>query len=115
MNAFPSTLPPTKNECSIGCKGEDKTREDKIMNTNRIEQWKAIAGYEGKYEVSNRGRVRTLNYNRTGETKTLKPKPNPETGYISVGLYNQATKKTTNKYVHRLVAETFIPNPNGLE
>ena len=60
LNAFPSTLPPIKNGCSTRHKGEDKTREDKTMNTNRKEQWKAIKGYEGKYEVSNMGRVMSL-------------------------------------------------------
>ena len=66
LNAFPSTLPPIKNGCSTRRKGEDKTREDKTMNTNRKEQWKAIKGYEGKYEISNKGNVRTLNYKGTG-------------------------------------------------
>lgn len=36
------------------------------MNTNRTEQWKSITGYEGKYEVSNLGRIRNLNWNGTG-------------------------------------------------
>ena len=36
------------------------------MNTNRKEQWKAIKDYEGRYEVSNKGNVRTLNYKSTG-------------------------------------------------
>lgn len=49
---------------------------------NRTEQWKSIKGYEGKYEVSNKGRVRSLNYNRTGQTKVLPLNPNPKTGYI---------------------------------
>lgn len=46
------------------------------------EQWKAIKGYEGKYEVSNKGRVRSLNWNGSGQIKFLPLNPNPRTGYI---------------------------------
>ena len=35
------------------------------------------------------------------------------TGYVQVGLYNQSERKTDTKYIHRLVAEAFIPNPNN--
>ena len=83
------------------------------MNTNKTEQWKAIKGYEG-YEVSNRGRVMNLNWNRTGQVKIMQPNPNPITGYVQVGLYNQSDRKTDTRYVHRLVAEAFVPNPNNL-
>ena len=115
LNAFPSTLPPIKNGCSTRRKGEDKTREDKTMNTNRKEQWKAIKGYEGKYEVSNKGNVRTLNYKNTGVTKVIKTNKNKSTGYMQVGLYDRNSQKSDNFYVHRLVAETFIPNPNNMK
>ena len=84
------------------------------MKTNRSEQWKSINGYDG-YEVSNKGRVRNLNWNRTGQPKILNLNPNPITGYVQVGLYNQSERKTDTRYVHRLVAEAFVPNPNGLE
>lgn len=110
LNAFPSTLPPIKNGCSMGRKGEDKTREDKTMNTNRKEQWKAIKGYEGKYEVSNQGNVK-----RVKDGKILTRHINPRTGYESVSLYDKSTQTAISKYVHRLVAEAFIPNPKNLE
>lgn len=85
------------------------------MNNNRKECWKAIKGFEGKYEVSDKGRVRSMNYNNTGTTRVLKANKNKSTGYMQIGLYDPITSKTTPKYVHRLVAEAFIPNPNNLE
>lgn len=81
---------------------------------NNMEQWKPIVGYTG-YEVSNKGRVRNLNWNGTGQPKIMNLNPNPITGYVQVGLYNQSERKTDTKYIHRLVAEAFIPNPKGLE
>lgn len=75
------------------------------------EIWKAIPGYEGLYEVSNLGRVRSLNYGRTGKVQVLKLTPTKK-GYLLTGLHKQGKKKTYK--VHRLVAEAFIPNPNNL-
>jgi len=74
------------------------------------EIWKDISNYEGKYEVSNLGRVRSLSYNGTGEIKFLKQSTNKR-GYKRVGLCKNGKMK--NCYVHRLVAITFIPNPNN--
>ena len=76
------------------------------------ETWKAISGYEGLYEVSDLGRVKSLNYNRTGMENILKPGTNHK-GYLHVSLYKDGHVKTVK--VHRLVAESFIPNPQGLE
>ena len=84
------------------------------MKTNRTEQWKAIVGYNG-YEVSNKGNVRNLNWNRTGQVRVMNLNQNPITGYVQVGLYNKSDRKTDTRYVHRLVAEAFVPNPRGLE
>ena len=85
------------------------------MNTNKTEQWKSISGYEGKYEVSNLGRIRNLNWNGTGEVRVIAQHANPMTGYIQVTLYDKALKKSVMKYLHRLVADAFLPNPNNLE
>lgn len=74
------------------------------------EIWKDISNYEGKYEVSNLGRVRRLSYNGTGEIKFLKQSTNKRR-YKRVGLCKNGKMK--NCYVHRLVAITFIPNPNN--
>lgn len=75
-----------------------------------IEIWKDIKGYEGLYKVSNYGRVKSLNYNKTKKEKELKLYKNKK-GYFSVNLY--LNKKIHSKLVHRLVAETFIPNPKN--
>ena len=84
--------------------------------TNQI--WKPIHGYQGFYDVSDHGRVRSvdrvLNL-RAGKTrkikgKVLKPKCTRD-GYIFVSLSKDGICKTA--YIHRLVAEAFLPNPEG--
>ena len=75
-----------------------------------VEQWKPIEGFEN-YEVSNLGRVKSLNYHRTGKEKILKPSKNGS-GYLLVDLYRNGKHKMFS--VHRLVATAFLPNPLGL-
>ena len=73
------------------------------------EIWKDIIGFEGHYQVSNKGKVRSIKNNKI---KELKPyKEIKRCGYLSVYLRLPGQKFT--KKVHRLVAEAFIPNPNG--
>ena len=74
--------------------------------------WKDIQGYEGLYQVSNTGRVRSLNYKRTGKTKILKQNTTKR-GYKRVTLCKKG-EKPYPYYVHRLVAQAFIQNPNNL-
>lgn len=66
------------------------------------EEWKSIEGYEGLYEVSNMGRIRNKH------KRILKPQDNGK-GYLKIFLCNGTSKK--HLYVHRLVAQAFIPNP----
>jgi hypothetical protein len=75
-----------------------------------MEQWRTISGYEN-YQVSNLGRVKSLNYNRTNKSQLLKPNIN-QGGYSFVILSNNSNKK---KYlIHQLVAITFLNyKPNG--
>lgn len=73
------------------------------------EIWKNIEGYPN-YQVSNMGRVKSLNYNHTKKEKILKPH-NTGNGYLMVQLFNNDTYKC--KLIHRLVAETFISNPEN--
>ena len=72
--------------------------------------WKDIPGFEGKYQVNQVGQVRSLNYNRTGKVRRLSPGLITN-GYLQVGLYKDSKCKLY--LVHRLVAQTFIPNPNN--
>lgn len=72
--------------------------------------WKDIEGYEGLYQVSNTGKVRSLNYRRTGKTKVIKQSTD-KLGYKSVFLCKDGKNK--GYLVHRLVALAFIPNPNN--
>ena len=65
------------------------------------EIWKDIKGYDGLYQVSNLGNVKSLNFNHfPNKQKILKPR--------NAGRYNKQ-----NVLIHRLVAEAFIPNPNN--
>lgn len=73
------------------------------------EEWKPIKGFEGLYEVSSIGRVRSLNYRGTGKSGILKPTPDKD-GYLTFRLSNKDL--TENAKVHRVVANAFIPNPN---
>lgn len=67
--------------------------------------------YEGLYKVSNLGRILSLNYRNTGKAKLRNPSEMPN-GYLQVKLWKNGERKTC--LVHRLVAETFLPNPENL-
>lgn len=69
------------------------------------ELWKDIKGYEGLYQVSNTGKVRSLNFNRTKRQKIIKPYKQ-KNGYMYVCLSKDGKK--TLKRIHRLIAETFL-------
>ena len=72
------------------------------------EVWKDIINYEGHYQVSNQGRVKSL---KQGKERILKARKLPS-GYLQVDLYKNGEYK--HYTVHRLVAKAFIPNPNNL-
>lgn len=83
-----------------------------------IEEWKPIPGYEGSYEVSNQGRVRSLERIDSGGNhrrgKILSPRKNPYRGHLAVLLYKE--DRRASQLVHRLVLEAFIgPCPEGME
>ena len=87
-----------------------------------MEQWRAIDGYDGLYEISTDGRVRSLDREvptksnvgkfttRFCKGRVLVPAANGR--YLTVSLNNNGVQKT--HAIHRLVANTFIPNPNAL-
>lgn len=79
------------------------------------EIWKDIEGYEGLYQVSNLGNVRSVyRIDRLGRVKRGKSlrKHNVYNGYIQVALSKNGVK--SYKLVHRLVAQAFIHNPDNL-
>ena len=69
------------------------------------EIWLNIMGYEGQYQVSNTGYIRSIKRNRI-------LKPTNINGYLQISLSNQG--KIKKCLIHRLVAEAFLPNPNNL-
>lgn len=85
----------------------------------QIEIWLPIIGYENLYEVSNTGRIKTMqkhgcagkgNYSRSPLIRKQHiQKTHHNTNYFQVGL--SLCGKIKKFYVHRLVAEAFIPNP----
>ena len=74
------------------------------------EQWKDIEGYEGLYQVSDKGRVKTLANDKYRKEKIRKPRKDKD-GYLQLNFTQNKVKKTPK--VHRLVAEAFIPNPDN--
>ena len=68
------------------------------------EQWRDVEGYDGAYQVSDLGRVRSLKF---GKTRVLRPGKTKD-GYLRVDLYRNGKYK--HSLVHRLVAQAFIPN-----
>ena len=75
------------------------------------EIWKDITGYDGVYQVSDMGRVKRLIGYRCRKERILKTFDNGN-GYPFVVLCKDGVSK--EYYVHRLVAEAFLPNPNNL-
>jgi hypothetical protein len=83
------------------------------VNINLEEEiWIDIDEYEGRYQVSNIGSVKSLKNNK-GKYRELILKPKiDKDGYLEVNLCKQG--KGVTKKVHRLVAQMFISNPNNL-
>lgn len=82
-----------------------------------MEIWKDIKGYEGYYQVCNKGSIRSrdriIKYHNTKiKGKTLKPQLNSQ-GYLRVQL--RVENEGNYKFVHRLVAEAFHIKPDGCD
>lgn len=78
------------------------------------EEWRAVPGYEGLYEVSNMGRVRSLPrviVYKDGRSRFDKGRVLSMSGGKN---YRLVTLGSRNIPVHRIVAEVFVPNPNNL-
>lgn len=103
------------------------SREEKIMKTqtaipvfytgtstvnNEVEEiWKAVPGFEGIYEASNMGRIKSLNYRNSKKEQILKPMWRRCDNYLRICLCKGGTR--TYKYVHQVIAMTFLKNPYG--
>lgn len=75
------------------------------MKNEIIEIWKDVQDFPQKYEISNKGRLR----NKT--TNHIYKQTNKKGDYFTIILYDDNHKKSVR--IHRLVAKTFIPNPNN--
>ena len=75
---------------------------EQTAEQNRV----AVKGFEGLYEVDRKGNIFSLR-----NQIVLKPYKN-DCGYMKVNLYD-SFRKCKKKYVHRLVAEAFVPNPKN--
>lgn len=90
-----------------------------------MEQWKDIEGYEGLYQISSYGRVKSLERNNDGKNqygnctmclkeKILKPWNNGKRdSHLRIELRNNGKRETP--LVHVLVAKAFIPNPHNYD
>lgn len=76
------------------------------------EIWKPVVGFEGLYEISNLGRIKSIPRRYRKEEKIMKTRFSVRGGYESVILCKE--RKKYSKRIHRLVAEAFIPNPGKL-
>ena len=78
------------------------------------EQWRTAVYdgeiYEGLYKVSNLGRILSLNYRNTGKPGLMTPVKRKD-GYSQVGFWKNGEYKMCR--VHRLIAQTFLPNPEN--
>lgn len=75
-----------------------------------MEEWKDVPNYERLYQASNLGNIRSLNYNHTGKIQILKMSIDKD-GYPMITLHKNGKQKTYR--VHRIVAQTFLENPNN--
>lgn len=92
-----------------------------MENTKQVEEWRPVKGYEGLYEVSSLGRVKSLDrwveHGRKGKQfvseRILKAKGQDRHGYNRSLILSKEDKHRCVK-AYRLVAEAFLPNPDNL-
>ena len=83
-----------------------------MLNCNNNEIWKDCVGYEGKYQVSNLGNVRSISNNKgTYQERLLSQRQTTTSNYLYVNF--TVKDVTTHHSVHRLVAKAFIANPSN--
>lgn len=102
-----------RNEYKKRRKKERREKEYIPVENLDGEIWKDVVGYEGYYKISNKGRCISLNYNKTNLPKLMKPTKASNKGeYLRYCLSRDGIK--TDHKIHRLVAQTFLPNPHNL-
>jgi hypothetical protein len=88
----------------------DESIPTKILNYIKGERWEPVTGYGGKYVVSNWGRVKCM----TNKKRFFLQQGFDKDGYRVVTLFkNDNGLKNNVFFVHRLVCEAFIPNPEN--
>lgn len=82
-----------------------------------IERWRPVEGFEGLYEISNHGRVKSMHKiqcQKKGEFEFIRNPIKPSHGYFAVGLIGVGRRAyITRTRIHRLVGKAFIPNPEN--
>ena len=81
------------------------------MLNNIIEIWRPVVEFPNRYEVSNLGRVRSINKKFFHKIKPQQPTTTSNYLYVALSVNN----KTVSRSVHRMVAKAFIPNPLNKE
>ena len=82
-----------------------------MTKRKEVEIWKDVVGFEGRYQVSNIGNVRSLRFRGHKKVSLMKPSVN-YAGYLVIGLGPDRKQYR----VHRLVLEAFVgPCPEGME
>ena len=76
------------------------------------EIWKDIYGFEGKYQISNKGNVKSLKGTHGEYREKILKLQKSEKNYLFVFLYKNGNPK--KYWIHKLVANAFIPNPKNL-
>ena len=85
-----------------------------LLNAEDIEEWRYIEGYEGLYQVSSKGKIKSVERTDRNNHKVkekIRKLNSDKYGYLMVNLWKDGTNKTS--YIHRLVAQAFIPNPDN--
>ena len=92
-------------DCGVSLKALNEVKNKKMNND--IEIWVDIKEYQGDYLVSNKGRIKSLKF----KLPRIRKDGNNGHGYRFIPLTKNGVTK--NFYIHRLVAEHFIPNPEN--
>lgn len=77
-----------------------------------MEKWKNIKGYNGRYQASTKGRIRSIGGKRNLDNHIMKPRLQ-NNGYLIVNLWKDGERKTET--VHRLVITTFTKEQKGMD